>query len=419
MNAVQHIAIYLPVSIDKSKFISELQKENSLQCAIDFEGSKGVIFSETSLDDFLNEEFLHGKTGFDTRCHRQLHAMSSGEQKKALLNYLLAQDPDYLILDSVYDHLDIASQEKLKADLIEFAAHKTIVQIFHRRKELLPFIKYYYSYIRNELLQHQNQEALFQKIEETLILPFNRALPKPLNEIKLAHDCLIEMKNLSVQYDGHPILQSINWQIRAGEFWQLLGPNGSGKSTLLSMITGDNPKGFGQDLFLFGKRKGSGETVWEIKQFIGYFNAGIAQHFSRLDSIEKMIVGGFFDSIGLYIKPSDQQIRLAGEWLRFIGLYDQRHKAIQFLPLAQQRMVLIARAMVKHPPLLILDEPTAGLDDSAASLIIRMIQQIAQESKSTILYVSHSKEEGINPDWVMELHPSMNGSISKVIDHHK
>ena len=82
-------------------------------------------------------------------------------------------------------------------------------------------------------------------------------------------------------------------------------------------------------------------------------------------------------------------------------------------------MVLIARAMVKHPPLLILDEPTAGLDDSAASLIIRMIQQIAQESKSTILYVSHSKEEGINPDWVMELHPSMNGSIGKVIDHHK
>lgn len=415
MSAVKHIAIYLPANTDKHRFIAELQKDDFLLSRFGLKGPNGAIFSETSLDDYMNEEFLHGRTGFDTGYNRQLHAMSSGEQKKAFLNYLLERNPDYLILDSLYDHLDIASQEKLKTNLTEVAANKTIIQIIHRRKELLPFMKQFYSFIENELLQHQDEGALVRKMEELLILPFDTALPQPLHKIHLPKDCLIEMKNLSVQYNGQPILQSINWQIRAGEFWQLVGPNGSGKSTLLSLIAGDNPKGYGQDLFLFGKKKGSGETVWEIKQFIGYFNANIVQHFSRLDSIEKMIVGGFFDSIGLYIKPSDQQMRLAGEWLQFIGLYEQRNKAIQFLPLAQQRMVLIARAMVKHPPLLILDEPTAGLDDASAALIIKMIQEIAAESKSAILYVSHSKEEGIFPDKIMELHPSKNGSSGKIL----
>ena len=130
-----------------------------------------------------------------------------------------------------------------------------------------------------------------------------------------------------------------------------------------------------------------------------------------------MIVSGFNDSIGLYVVPTDQQLRLAREWLHFIGLYDLRNKPIQFLPVAQQRMVLIARAMVKHPPLLILDEPTAGLDDTGAALIIQMIQQISAESHSAILYVSHSKEEGLNPEYILELHPGASGSIASIHQH--
>ncbi|MEQ1624333.1 MAG: ATP-binding cassette domain-containing protein, partial [Sediminibacterium sp.] len=128
------------------------------------------------------------------------------------------------------------------------------------------------------------------------------------------------MKQLSVSYEERPILDQINWTIQAGECWQLKGPNGSGKSTLLSMITGDNPKGYGQDLNLFGMKKGSGETVWDIKQYIGYFNPVMIQHFSRLDSIELMIVSGCMDSIGVYIKPSEMQLRLAKEWLDYLGL---------------------------------------------------------------------------------------------------
>jgi molybdate transport system ATP-binding protein len=225
------------------------------------------------------------------------------------------------------------------------------------------------------------------------------------------------MNGVSVSYEGRPILQKVHWKIQQGEFWQLVGPNGSGKSTLLSLISGDNPKGYGQELYLFGRKKGSGETVWDIKKNIGYFNSSITLHFNRLDSIEKMIVSGFNDSIGLYVVPSDEQLRLAKEWLHFLGLYDLKNKPIQFLPLAQQRMVLIARAMVKHPPLLILDEPTASLDDAGAALIIEMIQQITKESSSAILYVSHSTEEGLKPDHILELHPGPEGSSISIYEN--
>lgn len=419
MNPLQHIAIYLPADILKPALIQQIIENRLLPQVVDLQGLKPAVFSDLALEQFLEEEFLHGRTGFDTGYNRPLHAMSSGEQKKALLNQLLSKNPDYFLLDAVFDHLDIGSQAGLLKNLQSIAATKPIIQLFHRKKELLPFINHYFSFFHESLVEYPTAEDLFNELGHQSAEAAPQKLPQPLHPYPPPSGPLVMMNALAVSYDGRPILRSINWQINPGEFWQLVGPNGSGKSTLLSLITGDNPKGYGQELFLFGRKKGSGETVWDIKQNIGYFNDSLTLHFSRLDSIEKMIVSGFFDSVGLYIKPSDQQLRLAHEWLHFIGLYALRHKPIQFLPLARQRMVLIARAMVKHPPLLILDEPTAGLDDMAAALIIRMIQQIAAESHSAILYVSHSKEEGLEPDHIFELQPGESGSRGVVIHHSK
>jgi molybdate transport system ATP-binding protein len=343
--------------------------------------------------------------------------LSSGEQKKALLQYLLSQNPAYFIVDEVYDHLDISTQSAVLKKFESIAQTIPIIQIFHRKKEIFPFINHYFSYHNNDLIAHVSLEQLLLCVQGQFHTPAHVALPLPLKAFEPLLNPLVALINVSVSYDGRPIVKDINWTINAGEFWQLIGPNGSGKTTLLSLITGDNPKGYGQALYLFGKKKGSGETVWDIKQKIGYFNASITQHFSRQDSIEKMIISGFNDSIGLYITPTDQQIRLAQEWLHFIQLYPQRNKAIQFLTMAQQRMVLIARAMVKHPPLLILDEPTAGLDDASAALIITMIQQIVHQSKTTILYVSHSKEEGLTPTNIFELSPSLLGTTGKIVSY--
>ena len=414
MKDINHIAIYLPANANKALVMGLICKHPLLQAYNGF-NNNAAMFSSEALDQFLKEEFLHGETGFDTGFNRPLHTMSSGEQKKVLLQFLLSQNPAYFIVDEVYDHLDIATQAVVLKKFESIAQTIPIIQIFHRKKEIFPFINHYFSYHNNDFIAHISLEHLLFNIKAQFQAGTDLTLPLPLTTFNIPLNPLVALINVSVSYDGRPIVKDINWTINAGEFWQLIGPNGSGKTTILSLITGDNPKGYGQELYLFGKKKGSGETVWDIKQKIGYFNASLTQHFSRQDSIEKMIISGFNDSIGLYIKPTDQQIRLAQEWLHFIQLYPQRNKAIQFLTLAQQRMVLIARAMVKHPPLLILDEPTAGLDDASAALIITMIQQIVNQSTTTILYVSHSREEGLTPTSIFELSPSEFGATGTIV----
>ena len=107
-----------------------------------------------------------------------------------------------------------------------------------------------------------------------------------------------------------------------------------------------------------------------------------------------MIISGFYDSIGLYIPPSDQEKNLVISWLTLLQLHHKRNTLFLDLTMGEKRLVMTARAMIKHPPLLILDEPTAGLDDKSASLFIALVNKIAQESDTAIIFVSHRKETG-------------------------
>ncbi|WNH10109.1 ABC transporter ATP-binding protein [Thalassobellus suaedae] len=245
---------------------------------------------------------------------------------------------------------------------------------------------------------------------------FIEDLPPPYNPIDTNVENLVKLNNVTVTYGERVIVNAICWEIKPGEFWQLIGPNGSGKSTLITLITGDNPKGYLQDMVLFGMQKGSGESVWEIKRNIGYFSSEMLRGFMRSDSIENMIISGFLDSIGLYKFPSDRQILIAHQWLRILNMYEIKDKSFQFLSDGHKRLVLIARAMVKQPPLLILDEPTNGLDDADAEIFAELVNKIATESTTAILYVSHRNEEKLlKPDFIYELEPEQTGSVGKLI----
>ncbi|MEC8831741.1 MAG: ATP-binding cassette domain-containing protein, partial [Bacteroidota bacterium] len=235
-------------------------------------------------------------------------------------------------------------------------------------------------------------------------------IPPPLSPVDVNLEELVSFKKVSVSFDGRQVLNQIDWTIKKGEFWQLIGPNGSGKSTLLSMITGDSHKGYGEDLTIFGQKKGSGESVWDLKQKIGYYTPAITNKFRGYHSLENMIISGIHDSIGLYVQPTDSEKQLAGEWLHLLDLKDRKNDHFRDLSVGDKRLVMMARAMVKHPPLLILDEPTAGLDDSSAYLFVALVNKIAQESDSAIVFVSHRKEPQLNPEQIFELHPTKNGS---------
>lgn len=417
MNSLNHYAIFLSNQSDKNAISEQLLSKNLSGVLANFNEIDGVLFSKISINEILEEEDRHGFTEVTKSFNRSLKSMSSGEQKRVFFQYLLAQKFDFMILDNPFDNLDITTRESLKIMLYE-AAEKTIfIQLVHRERDLLPFIENIITVEnKHHFIRQPDKQAFFQQYHTTQDNHFSDEIPPPLRMYESVQDELIKFQNVRVSYHEKPILQDISWTIRKGEFWHLRGPNGSGKTTILSMITGDNPKGYGQNLTLFGIKKGSGESVWTIKENIGYVTPSMTDLFSTRHTLEQMLISGFHDSIGLYVYPTDSQVDTAKSWLKLIGMENLTNKLFCLLSAGQQRMALVVRAMIKHPPLLILDEPIAGLDDYHSLLVVSLINKIADESNTAILYVSHQDEPRLFPKKIFELIPTNNGAIGRILD---
>ena len=411
----KHVALNGDDLAMDSAFIKKLLKGESPECFTELEGKKGVLFSNTTLARFIEDEFRHDNFELTKNFGRSIRTLSSGEQKKALLEYLMAKEPDFIILDNPFDALDMASVKQLKARLETISNEMTVIQVFKRKSDLLPFINHAMRVDNGKVVFTDGIKQYLEKYEPEEEVHFAIEIPGPLHEQDVNYNELIKLNDVSVHYQERQILSAINWIIKAGEFWQLKGSNGSGKTTILTMINGDNPKAFGQNIELFGLRKGTGESVWEIKKKIGYFTPSMMELFKRRHTAEQMVISGFHDSIGLYHRPSEIQKHVANEWLKVLGLADKGNRAFVDLSQVHRRMVLIARAMIKHPPLLILDEPSTGLDDKSAALLSALINKIADESQTAILYVSHRTEPDLKPQFVFELKPGENGSVGEVV----
>ena len=284
-----------------------------------------------------------------------------------------------------------------------------LIQILFRKRDLLDTIDTIYFVDNQNKISHSESRKIFT--EKPQIYEMDKpsfVLPKRYSDNLIETGLLVELNNINVNYEDKKVLHNLNWTIKKGEFWQLIGPNGSGKSTLVSMISGDNPKAYRQDITLFGRKKGSGESIWDIKSKIGYFTPAMIHQFRRSSTVEEMIISGIVDSVGLYIQPTDIQKDIANEWLHVLGIKDKK-TLFQKISLGQQRMVMVARAMVKHPALLILDEPTIELDDENTLLFIDLIQAIAREKDTAIIYISHRDEDNLNPNKIFELIKTENG----------
>ena len=400
----QHHAIYLSNQANKTALIHQILSKKSIEKLGIFNKLEGILFSVTVIQTYLDDEDRHGFTELTKHLNRSLKSMSSGERMKALLNFVLSQKPDFIVLDNPFDNLDLQAQSYLREVLEANSKHISMIQIVHRERDLLPFMEHFYSFKNDEnLLYGVDKQEFIDNFELNKDIHFAGNIPSPIQPVKFFGEELVKFINVRVTYNEKVIFENLNWTIKRGEFWHLVGPNGSGKTTILSMITGDNPKGYGQDLTLFGRKKGSGESVWEIKEKIGYITPSMTDLFSSRHTLEQMIISGFHDSIGLYVQPSDLELKTSQLWLKLIGMDHLGKKLFCFLSPGQQRMALIVRAMVKHPPLLILDEALAGLDEQNTALSVALINKIASESDTTIIYVSHRKEEGLNPRNVFRL----------------
>ena len=398
-----NIGLYLSNKSNKNYILQQIMANKFLQPYLDLSPLKGALHSSITIDKFIEDELRHDRFLIQTDENSSLASMSSGQQKKALLLYLINQKPQYIVLDDVYSNVDKQTQQFIDNELTQLGESTLLVQLFFRKRDLLPCIDIVYSVNENNEITASQQANLFLASNQSdSINPVLFSLPKMYNVNHTNVDPLVQLNSVSVHYGTKDVLDNVQWTIKSGEFWQLVGPNGAGKSTLISMITGDNPRAYGQDMILFGRKKGSGESIWDIKRLIGYFTPAMIEQFTRVDTVENMIISGLNDSVGLYINPSDMQKDIAKGWMESLGSA-YKNRTFQSLSLGQQRMVMVARAMVKYPPLLILDEPTIELDDENSKLFIEMVNAIAAEKKVAIIYVSHRDEPDLQPDKIFEL----------------
>ncbi|NLQ17428.1 molybdate ABC transporter ATP-binding protein ModF [Marinomonas sp. M1K-6] len=345
---------------------------------------------------------LVAKFGLSTLLDRAFRKLSTGETRKVMLIRALANQPDLLILDEPFDGLDVDTLAMLQAHLASIIDTTPMIMVLNRFDEMPDFITHI-AYIENgrlELTVEKSDDHAFNELYQLLHL---KTTDLSVPEADPAHKLpaldpsqpLVKLNQTTIQYGDTVIVDKLDWTIDRGQHWQLSGPNGSGKTGVLSLITGDHPQCYSNDIFVFGFQRGNGESIWQIKQFIGYVSTSLQWEYRVSTSCKNVIISGFYDSIGMYTKSTDNQKKIADQWLALLGMTNRADQPFNKLSYGDQRLLLIARAMVKHPPLLILDEPCLGLDDMNRQLVLALIEKICQGSETTVLYVNHHAEDQI------------------------
>ena len=333
---------------------------------------------------------------------RDIRVVSTGELRKVQIARVLIDAPDILILDEPFDGLDRFSRSNL-APIIEdlMDETRTVILVTHRQREILPRISNVLAVCDGKVLFQGRREEVLTPAQMERLYPSavtaSFALPTANDTLQKAEatrsETLISMQDVTVKYDKTTILAGLNWTVKSGENWVILGPNGCGKTTLLNLVSGDNPQAYANKIYLFGKRRGSGESVWDIKRRTGVVSSEFHMRYRKPITAFEVVLSGFFDSVGLYRNFSTEQKEIAEYWLDILGIADKSERIFNQLSHGEQRMVLLARSLVKMPQLLILDEPCQGLDRINRGRILDAIDVIGSRSATNIVYVTHYPDE--------------------------
>ena len=367
-----------------------------------FEGTPVVeLLAETSVHPERLENLI-AWFGFGDKLARGFRKLSTGETRKVLLMRALTADADMLILDEPFDGLDAASAPRVRDLLGEIAAKTPTVMVVNRFDEIPDYVTHLLLMDDGRITEQvlRDDDAAFGALSQLFHLrnvDIEIPAPDPADRVPALDpgDPLVRLAKGRVAWGDNVVFEDLDWTINPGHHWQVTGPNGSGKTCLLNLITGDNPQCYANDLFVFGFQRGQGESIWEIKQHIGYVSSALQWDYRVTISCRNVIISGFYDSIGLYTKATDVQLAVADKWLALMGMSDRAGEPFNKLSYGDQRLLLIARAMVKHPHLLILDEPCLGLDDLNRQLVLALIEKICAGAETTVLYVNHHEEDAI------------------------
>lgn len=326
--------------------------------------------------------------GFEDIQSSQLIELSSGEHKKLQLICGLWAKPQLLILDEPYTGLDTQSRAVLN-NWLDDLVQEGVQLILITNDTRLPNAINRYAHLVDGQIDVVDSPKDFAKDKKRS----KKALPAFLKEIpSTTYDTVAELNNICIRYGEKVVLKDLSWTVKVGEKWLLQGPNGSGKSTLLSIINGDHPQAYGHDITLFGNKRGSGESIWDIKQKIGIISPEMHWYFDQTATVWHTVASGFYDSIGWFIDVKYQEEKQIEELLAFFDLTPYRNQKLHTLPLGKQRLAMLARTIIKNPPLLVLDEPCQGLDTDQAQYFNDVVDELAHFGK-TLIYVGHYESQ--------------------------
>ena len=378
--------------LDISEFSADAQDQGTTVRALVASARQEDAESQR-IDELLDE------LGLREFAERGIRFLSSGQVRKALLAKALygvsAHAGGLIVLDDPLESIDKGSRQAIVACIQRYLGPDFVSLFLCRRESDIPAWTTHLALMNDLRITAQGDAFSVRATEEFRELTARRpvlpeSLPEPVRaEELLDADPLLELRSVSAAYSGKPVLEDINWTVGANDHVLLEGPNGCGKSTLLSLIDGDNHMGYGQDIKLFGRRKGSGESIWELKANFGIVSNELHNKYVKGWHVLDVVVSGFYDSVGLYDDSGSLEKERALDWLAALQLEGLHRHYYHELSFGQQRMVLLARAMVKSPAILILDEPCVGLDDYHRAMILGLLDVIAEQTRTRLIYVSH------------------------------
>ena len=385
-------------------------------------------------------------TGIKKILDRGLKYLSTGEIRRTLLARALMSGKKLLILSDPFAGLDVQSRKIIfdfiaqgPQDPAQGPQNQALILGMERWHEIPDTITHVIEFANKEisfcgsradyekkLASRENQLAMTEEEEKAFKDLFGGSL-RPLRQAQGPQGPqdvaqgpqaqeesvipLVQMTNVNVSWSENHVLRDLSWTVNKGEHWLIQGPNGSGKTTLLELITGDNMQVFCNDVKLFGTKRGSGETIWDIKKRLGIVSYRLHVEYRMLGgtSLLNVIISGFRDSIGLYEAAKDSEIALAKKWLALGGFGGRENESFGNISYGEQRAILILRSAVKSPELLILDEPCHGLDENFRTKILHLMELIGQGGTTTMLHVTHDPSEILKCEkHVLQLCPDEN-----------
>lgn len=333
------------------------------------------------------QQHLYDLFQFHSLLDKYIISLSSGELRKFQIIKTLLAAPTTLILDNPFIGLDAETRQQLKKLFLTLSKERNLtIYLVVARVEDIP------EYI----------DEIIWKTPETDFTPSPTHLSDEKRQAILSHaqssdyscsDEVVRMNDITIKYGEKTILSHINWTVRKGDCWALCGQNGSGKSTLLSLICADNPQAYACDISLFGRKRGSGESIWEIKRHIGYVSPEMHRSYHHNILVIQVMASGLKDTVGLYTRTNEAEREKCRWWMRIFGIEHLETRPFLSLSSGEQRLVLVARAFVKDPQLLILDEPLHGLDNQKRALVKDIIETYSEKPNKTLIMVTHYEED--------------------------